>query len=158
MRIVCPKCQSGNTYFQDGEWACMMCGKRWHPQTKSTKGADVSKIGECVNCKRTTSLVAHGMCGMCYLSVHNKHEKGTAAYEEALKKAREKCQEMATLPESESPRKDRKTKKEPAKQKDISTDEALKKMDDRRREIMKEWVGLTQAIALIEQYKTRAAA
>jgi len=28
-KTICPKCQSKNTYYESGNYACMMCGKRW---------------------------------------------------------------------------------------------------------------------------------
>jgi hypothetical protein len=95
MKAKCPKCQSGNVYGQEGELACMMCGKRWYPENREVV---MSRIGECVNCKRTTSLVAHGMCGTCYNAVHNKFEKGTPEYDAALLKAKERCAGLVVAP------------------------------------------------------------
>jgi hypothetical protein len=96
MKVKCPKCASFNTYGGYGnEMACMMCGKRWYPQRT---GGIMSKIGECVNCKRETSIVAKGLCGVCYTAVHGKFDEGSDPYIEALLKAKERCAGLVVAP------------------------------------------------------------
>mgnify|MGYP001451872754 CR=1 FL=1 len=92
-RLKCPKCQSGNVYGQEGELVCMMCGKRWYPE-----GGIMSRIAVCSNCKRETSIVAKGLCGVCYTAVHGKFDEGSDPYIEALLKAKERCAGLVVAP------------------------------------------------------------
>lgn len=105
--MKCPKCGSGNVYQQDGEHACMMCGKRWPLEganpiiiTKAFKERDVmvevikkypcGKIGVCVNCRREVWIAdKEGLCGSCHASVDGAII-GTPEYAAYLQEAKER--------------------------------------------------------------------
>lgn len=146
MKSKCPKCQSGNVYGQEGELVCMMCGKRWYPERKVV----MSRIGDCSNCGRETSIVAKDLCGVCYTAVHNKHEEGTAEYKEALKKALERCTGLVTAPAKRKGR----AKKEKALTTvvaEVTEDSAVvSSLKSKRDELMDKVFKLNQAIEIIE--------
>lgn len=102
-KTQCIKCGSGNTYQQDGENACMMCGSRWPivleptqatvketaaEQMEETDSAKNSRKKACRNCGRIMTIPGDGLCGGCYGAVHNKFTKGTPEYDAALEKAK----------------------------------------------------------------------
>lgn len=102
MNQPCPKCQSPNTYTQDGQNCCMMCGKRWpingQNQTiyqeltgrKRMEKTSSGKTGPCINCGRTKLIADRfGHCSSCCLAVKDL-DPGTAAYTAALASARER--------------------------------------------------------------------
>jgi hypothetical protein len=138
-RLKCPKCQSGNVYGQEGELACMMCGKRWYPQRT---GGIMSKIGECVNCKRETSIVAKGLCGVCYTSVHGKFDEGSDPYIAALLKAKERCAVLKTDPVKPS-----KGWNSGCKDSKKATLEAL---EEKRSNLTAQLIKINQAIEVVE--------
>lgn len=102
-KTPCIKCGSGNTYQQDGENACMMCGSRWPlvlettqagekaivaEQAKENSPAEKSKRAACRNCARVMTIPGDGLCGGCYGAVHGKFTKGTPEYDAALAAAK----------------------------------------------------------------------
>jgi len=101
-KTQCIKCGSGNTYQQDGENACMMCGSRWPivleptraeekimtEQAKENSPAEKSKRAACRNCARVMTIPGDGLCGGCYGAVHGKFTKGTPEYDAALAAAK----------------------------------------------------------------------
>lgn len=101
-KTQCIKCGSGNTYQQDGENACMMCGSRWPialeptqaeekimtKQAKENLPAEKSKRAACRNCERVMTIPGDGLCGGCYGAVHGKFTKGTPEYDAALAAAK----------------------------------------------------------------------
>lgn len=97
---LCPKCGSRNTYQQDGENHCMMCGSIWSvgstcpakapaaPSQKEEIPVSESKKKPCRNCGRVMTIPCDGLCGGCYGAVYGKHEKGTPEYDKALADAK----------------------------------------------------------------------
>jgi hypothetical protein len=162
----CPKCQSPNTYTQDGQNACMMCGKRWPLQLILTrKEIPMSKKGNCRNCERESTIVADGLCGMCYGHVHSKYAKGTPEYDQALAEAKKKVAQWESLPEKKSitdlqtKKRGRKPKSpdslsaKPIEPKNPKTKDILTILQDRRHELMEEVFTINQTISVIEKYK-----
>jgi hypothetical protein len=140
MKVKCPKCASFNTYSGYGnEMACMMCGKRWYPQRT---GGIMSRIGECVNCNRETSIVAKGLCGVCYTSVHGKFDEGSDPYIAALLKAKERCTVLKT-----DPVKPTKGWNSGCKDSKKATLEAL---EEKRSNLTAQLIKINQAIEVIE--------
>lgn len=134
--MICPKCQSKNTYQDGYEMACMMCGKRWpigaaasiNTVKLSDKDGEMSVKKQCRNCGREMVIQADGLCGGCYGTVHRKFEKGTEEYNEALAEAKKRftdpnykirsveAQEPVLAPKTKPViRKYRTTESEPAK-------------------------------------------
>lgn len=145
MKTLCPKCQSGNVYYQEGEWACMMCGKRWYPERKVV----MSRIAVCMNCGCETSIVAKDLCGVCYTAVHNKFEEGTAEYKEALKKALERCTGLVTAPAKRKGRPKKEASSTVAAE--VTEDSSIvASLKAKRDELMDKVFKLNQAIEVIE--------
>ncbi len=113
-KMQCIKCGSGNTYRQDGENACMMCGSRWPivlkqppmdmadeysrseeketmEEKETVKKEDPpvknDKRKACRNCERMMTIPGDGLCGGCYGAVKGK-SKGTPEYDAALAQAK----------------------------------------------------------------------
>jgi hypothetical protein len=80
--LKCIKCTSRNVYFQDGQYACMMCGTRFY--MASVKPIIIKKaedeemaVREYKNCGRIKTIVMKGMCGGCNGVVYRKYNEGT---------------------------------------------------------------------------------
>jgi hypothetical protein len=90
----CPKCMSNRIYTDDGFYACRECGNRWipnfKPYSKVEEEMNKPKPRECVNCGRIKTILGDGLCPGCYSSVHNKFEKGTPEYDQALAAAKKR--------------------------------------------------------------------
>jgi len=141
----CPKCQSGNIYGQEGELVCMMCGKRWYPERKVV----MSRIGDCSNCKRETSIVAKDLCGVCYTAVHGKFEEGAAEYKEALLKAKERCTGLEVVPAKRKGRAKKEASSTVAAE--VTEDSSIvASLKAKRDELMDKVFKLNQAIEVIE--------
>jgi hypothetical protein len=138
MKAKCPKCQSGNVYGQEGELVCMMCGKRWYPD-----GGVMSRIAVCCNCGRETSIVAKGLCGVCYTAVHGKFDEGSDPYIAALLKAKERCTVLKTDPVKPSKEWTKVSQKDSKK----ATLEAL---EEKRSNLTAQLIKINQAIEVIE--------
>jgi hypothetical protein len=138
--VKCPKCQSGNVYGQEGELACMMCGKRWYPENREVV---MSRIAVCTNCNRETSIVAKGLCGVCYTSVHGKFDEGSDPYIAALLKAKERCTVLKTDPVKPSKEWTKVSQKDSKK----ATLEAL---EEKRSNLTNQLIKINQAIEVIE--------
>ena len=101
--MKCTKCQLGNTYFQDGQWACLMCEERFPKivspgRTPEIPSSDVEKQEKervkdmaerkCRNCGREQKIIGDGLCSGCYWKVYKKFTKGTPGYDAALVEAK----------------------------------------------------------------------
>lgn len=117
----------------------MMCGKRWYPERKVV----MSRIGDCSNCGRETSIVGGGLCGICYTATHNKFEKGTTEYNSALQKAKERCTGLEAIPIK--PPKEWKR----AGHKD-SNKTTLEALEEKRSNLTNQLIRINQAIEVIE--------
>lgn len=137
MKSSCPKCESSNTYQQDGQNACMMCGSRWPivgtsspilpaaPDQQEKTSVSKSKKKPCRNCGRVMTIPCHGLCGGCYGAVYGKYKKGTPEYDKALEDAKARLTDPNHSPYS---RKRKKT--EPLVVAAICTDNPEKAVED----------------------------
>jgi len=101
-KTQCIKCGSGNTYQQDGENACMMCGSRWpiarplvppYPIAEDLRKrgsySKDNKSKSCVNCGRNRWIAVDGLCDYCYKAAL-PFPRGSVEREDALAKAKKK--------------------------------------------------------------------
>jgi len=162
--MICPKCKSPNIYTQDGQNCCMMCGKRFPLEFRrklisceTRKEFPMSKKGNCRNCERPSTIVADGLCGMCYGHVHAKYTKGTVEYDQALATAKHRAVQWESLPaeksitEMQTKRRGRKPKTPSTKPMDPKKD-ILSVLEDRAHAIMEEYTEITKTIQAIKKY------
>lgn len=100
--MICIKCQSRNVYEQAGEYACMMCGKRW-PVAGTVQIAPITitdveekreeimvatnRKAACKNCGRNMTIQSHGRCGGCNNAIRGL-KAGSPEYIKALADAK----------------------------------------------------------------------
>jgi hypothetical protein len=99
-KLNCPKCESANTYIDDGMYACRTCGERWLPQKYQPYNLKVTsnkRFGEekematraCRNCGRVNKIIGDDLDSGCYFAVRGL-TKGTPEYNQRLAVAKAK--------------------------------------------------------------------
>lgn len=125
--MLCPKCNSNNTYFDGIDNACRTCGKRWlrdgyqprpviinketchscegrNPERERTM-KDKNRLRACRNCGRKMTIQSDDMCGGCNSAVYKKFEKGTPEYAAALAEAKKRFTDPNYKPGRKHPKK-----------------------------------------------------
>jgi len=106
--MLCPNCNSANTYFDGIDNRCIDCRTKWlrdgaqektaqnipriisHETTTKTEGKEMPKTEPCRNCGRNKPVISDGLCGGCNSAVYRKFTKGTPEYDNTLAEAKKR--------------------------------------------------------------------